>query len=139
MQPFSSLHAVPSGAVGFEQTPVAGSQTPTPWHASLAAHATAAPEHRPPWHASPVVQASPSLHAVPSGLTETEHCPVDGLQTPASWQASAAAHVTGFEPVHVPPWHVSACVHAFPSLHAVPLGAAGLLQTPVAWSHEPAT
>lgn len=30
-------------------------------------------------------------------------------------------HVTGFDPVQVPLWHVSVCVHAFPSLHEVPL------------------
>jgi len=30
--------------------------------------------------------------------------------------------VTGLEPVHVPDWHVSVWVHAFPSLQVVPLG-----------------
>jgi hypothetical protein len=30
-------------------------------------------------------------------------------------------HVTGFAPVQAPLWHVSVWVHAFPSLHAVPL------------------
>jgi len=33
---------------------------------------------------------------------------------------SEAVHVTGFEPVHVPLWHVSVCVQALPSLQAVP-------------------
>jgi hypothetical protein len=29
--------------------------------------------------------------------------------------------VTGLPPVQTPAWHVSVCVHAFPSLHAGPL------------------
>jgi hypothetical protein len=28
---------------------------------------------------------------------------------------------TGFEPAQTPAWQVSLCVHALPSLHAVPL------------------
>lgn len=28
----------------------------------------------------------------------------------------------GSPPTHTPDWHVSVCVHAFPSLHAAPLG-----------------
>jgi len=34
---------------------------------------------------------------------------------------------------------VSVCVQAFPSLHAAPLAAAGLVQTPVLVLHVPAT
>ena len=48
-------------------------------------------------------------------------------------------HTTGFDPVHTPVWHVSVCVHALPSLHAVPFGAAGFEQAPVPELHVPAT
>jgi hypothetical protein len=39
----------------------------------------------PPLQVSPVVQALPSLHAVPFGAAGFEHMPVPGLQTPATW------------------------------------------------------
>ena len=81
---------------------------------------TAAPEHTPLLQVSACVQPFPSLHEVPSAsATGFEHCPVDGLHVPPAWQASPA-HVTGFEPVHAPLTQVSVCVHAFPSLQAVP-------------------
>ena len=41
--------------------------------------------------------------------------------------------------MHVPLWQVSVCVHALPSLHAVPLGALGFVQTPVEVLQVPAT
>ena len=47
-------------------------------------------------------------------------------------------HVTGLAPLHVPFWHVSACVHAFPSLHAVPFEAVGFEHVPVPGLHVPA-
>jgi hypothetical protein len=47
-------------------------------------------------------------------------------------------HVTGFEPVQTPVWHVSVCVHAFPSLHVVPFDAVGLEHAPVDVLHVPA-
>jgi len=40
VQALPSLHAVPFGALGFEQVPVAGSQVPAMWHWSLAVHVT---------------------------------------------------------------------------------------------------
>ncbi len=51
---------------------------------------------------------------------------------------SLAVHVTGFEPVHVPLWQVSVCVHALPSLHDVPLAATGFEHTPVLGLQVPA-
>jgi hypothetical protein len=39
--------------------------------------------------------------------------------------------MTGFEPVQVPLWQVSTCVHEFPSEQAVPFAAAGFEQAPV--------
>jgi len=46
--------------------------------------------------------------------------------------------MTGF-PVHVPPWQVSVCVHASPSLQVVPSAFAGFEHWPVAGLHVPAT
>jgi len=80
-----SLQTAPSGLAGLEQTPVDGLQTPAAWHWSDAAQTTGlAPVHVPAWQVSLVVQALPSLHALPFGFAGFEHAPVDGLQTPAS-------------------------------------------------------
>jgi hypothetical protein len=102
-------------------------------------HCPAVPPQIPEVQASAVVHASPSLQAVPSGAAGLLQLPVAGLQTPASWHASLAEQVTGFAPLQVPAWQASVWVHAFPSLHAVPSGAAGLLQLPVAGLQTPAT
>jgi hypothetical protein len=99
----------------------------------------AVPAHVPPLHTSFVVQAFPSLHAVPSAAAGFEHVPVLALHVPARWHWSLAVHVTGLPPVHVPLWHVSVCVHALPSLHEVPSAAAGLEHCPVLMSQVPAT
>jgi hypothetical protein len=45
---------------------------------------------------------------------------------------------TGLDPAQTPLWHVSVCVHEFPSLQLVPSAFAGLEQTPVPVSHVPA-
>jgi hypothetical protein len=79
----------------------------------------------------------PSLQAVPSGAAGFEQTPVAGLQVPAMWHWSCAAHVTGFVPVQVPAWHTSVCEHAFPSLHDVPFAAGGFEHVPVAGSQVP--
>jgi hypothetical protein len=47
--------------------------------------------------------------------------------------------MTGFVPVHVPPWQVSVCVQALPSLHAVPFAAGGFEHWPLDGLHVPAT
>ena len=47
MHELPSLQVVPFAAVGFEQTPVVGSQVPAAWHWSLAVHTTALPAHTP--------------------------------------------------------------------------------------------
>ena len=65
--------------------------------------------------------------------------PVFGSHTPARWHASPAAQVTVDPPAQTPAWHVSPCVHAFPSLHAVPLLAKGFEHAPELMSHVPAT
>lgn len=45
--------------------------------------------------------------------------------------------MTGFDPEQVPAWHVSVCVHAFPSLHALPFAFGGLEHVPVDALHAP--
>src|SRR5436309_282760 len=85
------------------------------------------------------VHALPSLHDVPFGAFGFEQVPVAGSQVPATWHWSLAVHMTGLEPVQMPVWHVSVCVQALPSLHAVPFSAFGFEQVPVAGSHVPAT
>ena len=84
------------------------------------------------------MHAFPSVHDVPSAFAGFEHTPVPVLHVPATWHWSLAVQVTGFDPVHVPVWHVSVCVQAFPSLQAVPSAFAGLEQSPVDGSHVPA-
>jgi hypothetical protein len=78
-----------------------------------------------------------SLHVVPFVATGFEQTPVDWLHVPAVWHWSCAAHVTAV-PVQAPLWQASAVVHAFPSLHVVPLALVGFEQTPVDGLHVPA-
>jgi hypothetical protein len=87
---------------------------------------------------SACVHAFPSSQSVPFGCAGFEQMPVAGLHVPAVWHWSDAVQTTGLAPVHVPPWQVSVCVHAFPSLHAASSGRAGFVQLPVAGLHVPA-
>jgi hypothetical protein len=81
-----SLQAVPLAALGFEQAPVPGLQTPATWHWSLAAQTTGfEPMQVPNWQVSLCVQASPSVQAVPFAALGFEQEPVCGSQTPATW------------------------------------------------------
>jgi hypothetical protein len=103
-------------------------------------HVTGLPlAQAPAWHVSACVQPLPSLHEVPFGATGLEQVPVDGLQVPARWHESDGAHVTGLPLTQAPAWHASPCVQPSPSVHEVPLGAAGLEQAPVDGLHVPAT
>src|SRR5437773_1983770 len=79
------------------------------------------PVQTPALQASPSVLASPSLQGVPSGVTGFEQVALSGSQTPASWHWSWAVQTTGLTAVHVPPWQVSLCVQASPSLQLVPV------------------
>jgi hypothetical protein len=97
------------------------------------------PVHVPFWQVSVCVHPLPSLHAVPLLAVGLEQAPVEGSHVPARWHWSDAVHAMGFEPVHVPFWQESLCVHAFPSLHAVPSGEAGFEHAPVDGSQVPAT
>jgi hypothetical protein len=135
-----SLQAVPLALAGFEQTPVATSQVPAVWHWSWAVHTTGFdPVHAPAWHESARVHALPSLHASPFGLLGFEQDPVLGLQVPAVWHWSSAAHTTGLSPTHPPLRHTSLVVQALPSLHAAPSLLAGFVHWPVWGLHEPAS
>ena len=77
----------------------------------------------------------PSAHVVPFALAGFEQVPVEVSHVPASWHWSLAVHVTGLLPTQVPAWQLSDCVHAFPSLHVVPLGAVAFEHAPVPVSH----
>ena len=74
------------------------------------------------------MQASPSSQAVPSGTDGLEHVPVAGSQEPAAWHWSEAVQATGFEPAQTPAWQASLCVHALPSLQAVPFAIVTIMQ-----------
>jgi hypothetical protein len=140
VQAFPSLQAVPLIAVGLEQVPVLGLQVPATWHWSLAAQVTGfVPTQAPAWQVSTCVHRLPSLHAVPFAEAGFEHIPLVGSQTPATWHWSAAEQTIRFDPVQVPAWHESVCVHAFPSLQVVPSVAVGFEQTPVEELQVPAT
>src|SRR5438552_2394813 len=135
-----SSHGVPSGVTGFEQVAFSGSQTPASWHWSWAVQTTGLTAvHVPPWQVSLSVQASPSLHPVPSALAGFEHSPVPGLQVPASWHCSGAGQVTEVPAVHVPPWQVSLSVQASPSSHPARRSSDLFEQVAVSGSQVPAS
>ena len=107
VQAFPSLQVVPSALLGFVQAPVDGLHIPAVWHWSCAVHVTVVPVQVPPWQASPVVQAFPSLHVVPFAtfasaghvaefpgqLPAKSHCPVDGRQTVVDGKKPSAGQV----------------------------------------------
>jgi hypothetical protein len=133
------VHAVPSGLGAYEH-PVWGLHVGAAWHCPVAGgHVTGLePVHVPAWHVSPWVHALPSLQVVPLATVGFEHVPVLGLHVPAAWHWSLAAQVTWLPAVHTPAWQLSSRSHALPSLHAVPLLAAGFEQVPVPGSQVPA-
>src|SRR5206468_2516175 len=109
------------------------------WHWLAAVHTTGlAPTQAPAWQVSLCVHALASLQLVPLGLAGLLQTPDAGSQVPAVWHWLAAVHTTGLAPTQAPAWQVSLCVHALASLQLVPLGLAGLLQTPDAGSQVPA-
>src|SRR5713101_3172201 len=86
VQALSSVQVVPSALCGVEQVPLAGSQTPATWHWSRALQTTGfVPTQVPAWQVSVWVQASPSVQALPFGLSGLEQTPLAGSQTPATW------------------------------------------------------
>jgi hypothetical protein len=85
LQRFVPVQAVPLGAAGLEHMPLAGSHVPATWHWSRGLHVTGLPAQVPFWHESLVVQALPSLQAVPFGAEGFEHVPLLGLHVPGTW------------------------------------------------------
>jgi hypothetical protein len=132
-------HAVPSGAGGLEHCPVVASQEPATWQASLAPQTIGfEPAHVPAAHVYAWKHGLLPVHEEPSVAFGLEHVPVVGSQVPAAWHWSSAVQATGFEPLHVPLWQVSLCVHALPSLQTVPFEEAGFEHVPELGSHVPA-
>lgn len=108
---------------------------PSPPPVVLALELVADPE---PPEPMPALQTPPE-QAVPSGLTSPAlHAPVAGSQAPSSRHSSVEGHLTGSAPRHAPALHVSACVQALPSSHAVPSGSCGFEQAPGAGLRRPA-
>ena len=79
------------------------------------------PPHTPAWQVSPVVQALPSLQAVPSASAGSSRRPVAGRRCRRRGTGPARRRSPGSSPCRCRAWQVSVCVHALPSLHAVPL------------------
>jgi hypothetical protein len=137
-QGFCPPHFAPSGATGYEQVPVAGSQLPARWHASGGAQTTACPEQIPEWQALFAVHRLPSSHDVPSGPAAYKQVPVAGSQTPAPvWHGPGGGQTTGL-PTQDPLRHESDRVQALPSLQLAPSGATGCVQASLAGSQVPA-
>lgn len=106
-------------------------------HELLSLQVTAVPPlHDPALQVSPIVQALPSLHAVPLAAGAKTQ-PVAALHESAVHEL-LSLHVIA-APVHVPALQASPVVQALLSLQVVPLAAFGLLHAPVIGSHVPAT
>jgi|SRR5580692_8238431 hypothetical protein len=110
-----------AGAGGFEQMPVVGLHVPTVWHPSLAAHVTALVPVQVPLtqlyvsHKFGLV----TVHDPPVTGVEAVHNPLPDWHVPGVLHA-LAEHVTGFEPVQTPAWHVYVCSHSFEPGQLVP-------------------
>src|SRR5439155_579829 len=73
VQASPSVRVLPFGLVGVEQMPLAGSQMSGSWHWSGAGQTTGfVPAQAPAWQVSVWVQASPSVQALPFGLSGLE-------------------------------------------------------------------
>jgi hypothetical protein len=86
----------------------------------------------PSWHASSVVQLSPSLQRVPSGAGSWRQATVASSQE-SRVQGSASSHAIGVPPVHAPPRHVPPQIQA--EEQTAPSGTAAWAQ-PAAGKHE---
>jgi hypothetical protein len=95
VQAFPSVQMEPSAAFGLLHCPFAGLQIPARWHWSDALHAMGfEPVHTPDWHESKVVQAFPSLHAVPFGRLVPTQRPERTSQVLAVWHCAFGVQVT---------------------------------------------
>src|SRR5205814_738171 len=93
----------------------------------------------PVWQVSVWVQASPSVQALPFGLSGLEQVPLAGSQVPATWEGWRAGQTTGLGPTQAPAWQDSVWVQASASVQALPFGLSGLEQVPLAGSQVPAS
>jgi hypothetical protein len=127
------VHAVPFAFIGFVHAPVDMSQVPATWHSFDAVQTTAVPVQTPVRQLSLVVHALLSLQVVPLAACGFVHTPVDGLQVPATWQASCAVQVTGVPATQLPFMHDEPQVPP----QGVPLALFIWPQLPFAMLHEP--
>src|SRR2546427_660780 len=129
-----SLHEVPFTTARCWQ-PVTGSQV-SAVHGLASLQLRAVPAvQTPAWHVSAPWHALPSLHDVPFASAAGRH-PAPG------WHASAvhgwlSLQLRAPPAVHTPAWHVSAPLHALPSLHDVPFASAACWH-PATGSHASA-
>jgi hypothetical protein len=134
-EPSSQLS--PSGRVGLEQMPVAGSQTPASWQLSRAVQMTGSPPTQiPALQVSLRVQASRSSQIAPVFGVWTQ--PLPGSHE-SSVHGSPSSQPGPGPPLQTPAWQVSAVVHTEPSSQAVPSGLVGFEQWPVPGSQVPAS
>jgi hypothetical protein len=135
----SKSHEVPFAFAEYVQFPDVGSHVPVPvWQGPAGGQVLALlPLQAPAWHVSVCVHRFPSLQLLPSFTAGFEHVPLLGSHVPAAWHWSLAAQVFGLPPWQAPDWHVSVCVHALPSLHAVPFVLIGFVHVPLVL-HSPA-
>ena len=106
-----------SGLAGFEQAPLVGLHVPATWHWSLRrARHRVDPCSVPPGRCPSACTRCRRCTSSRSARSGSSRRRSTGSHVPATWHWSCAVHVTGFVPVHVPDWHASVCVHAFPSL-----------------------
>jgi hypothetical protein len=99
----SSLHGVPLGLGGLEQSPVAGSHVPATRHSPLPPQTTGLdPMQVPAWQRSVCVHGLWSLQLEPSGAVGFEHAPLTGSQIPARWHSALATQTTGLAPTQIP-------------------------------------
>jgi hypothetical protein len=135
VQAFWSLHEEPSALVGFEHVPLV--HVPATWHWSSAVHVTGVPLHDPLWQASPVVQASPSLHDVPFALGTALHFPVAGAQVPTLQTSESPLQSMGVPGLQkrVATLHVSLPLQGLPSSQSASFAQPHLLASCV---HPPA-
>lgn len=89
-------HAVPSGAGASLHPPASSEHVAATWHSSGAGHVTGFPLQTPDLHVSPVVQESPSSHAVPSSNENARQ----------SWVCSGAQPSTNRHAVEGGHWRV---------------------------------
>ena len=93
-------------------------------------HVTLTPTQNPPWHASFLLHAWPSLHTVPSEKVLVQ--PLEMSQA-SLVQGLPSSHLALLPPTHLPPAQPSPTVHALPS---VQVPAPGKLAQPLMASQE---